>query len=68
MSMAGAQESAGACQPQVGRCWAGASQGGSASQAALAQGYLALAEVTAGAEPLVLGARAGTAEEQRLFL
>lgn len=39
-----------------------------ASQAALAQGHLALAEVTAGTEPLVLGAGARTAEEQRLFL
>lgn len=39
-----------------------------ASQAALAQGHLALEEVAAGAEPLVLGAGSGAAEEQRLFL
>lgn len=38
------------------------------SQAALAQGHLALAEVSAWAEPLVLGAGASTAEEQGLLL
>lgn len=58
-------ESAGACQPGVGRYWAGWPP---TSQAALAQGHLALEEVTAWAEPLVLGAGTGTAEEQRLFL
>lgn len=39
-----------------------------ASQAAPAQGHLALAEVTAGTEPLVLGVGTCTAEEQGLLL
>lgn len=38
------------------------------SQTALAQGHLAFAEVTARAEPAVLGVGASTAEEQRLLL
>lgn len=60
---------------ELRKCWCLPTAGGQvlgrvalASQAALAQGHLALAEVTAGAEPLVLGAGTGTAEEQRLFL
>jgi hypothetical protein len=59
-------ESAGACQPRAGGQVLG--RVAPASQAALAQGHLTLAEVTAGAEPLVLGAGTSTAEEQWLFL
>ena len=47
---------------------AGRADGRVPSQTVLAQGHLALAEVSAGTEPVVLGAGAGAAEQQRLLL
>lgn len=57
---------------ELGICWCVLLQqgglAGAPSQAVLAQGHLALAEVSAGTEAAVLGAGAGAAEEQGLLL
>lgn len=58
---------------ELGICWCfllqwGGPAGRSPSQTVLAQGHLALAEVSAGAEPPIFRAGAGTAEEQRFLL